>query len=157
VIFHAKKILCRTFIISKLQFFDIGGKKNITFEINWVISRYKATRKMQKTRFNIMAIGPNGIGKTTFLKALLQGYASKVNIDGEQNIHLRKQVGEKETLKIVQTGSAELNSENISTIKIYESLGYGDFINNENAIETISSYLVNAHANWRDLDAQVSK
>jgi septin family protein len=112
---------------------------------------------MQKTRFNIMAVGPNGIGKTTFLKALLQGYAKKVNIDGKQNTHLRKQVDEEETLQIVQTGSAELNSENISTIKVYESLGYGDFINNENAIETISSYLVNAHANWRDLDAQVSK
>jgi septin family protein len=112
---------------------------------------------MQKTRFNIMAIGPNGIGKTTFLKALLQGYANKVNINGEQNIHLRKQVDEEETLQVVQTGSAELNSENISTIKVYESLGYGDFINNENAIKTIFNYLVDAHANWRDLDAQVSK
>jgi septin family protein len=112
---------------------------------------------MQNTRFNIMAIGPNGIGKTTFLKALLQGYANKVNIDGEQNIHLRKQVDEEEILQVVQTGSAKLNSANISTIKVYESLGYGDFINNENAIKTISNYLVDAHANWRDLDAQVSK
>jgi septin family protein len=111
----------------------------------------------EKTRFNIMALGPHGSGKSTFLSSLLQGYAKEVITDCRQNIDSQKEVGEGEALQIVLTGSAELNSENNNAIKVfvYESLGYADFINNDNAIETISNYLVDSHANWRDLDAQV--
>lgn len=116
----------------------------------------KGFRIMEKTRFNVMACGPQAIGKSTFLASLLQGYESN---EVEPKIDSKLMIDEEDNLQIIQRGSVELNNEDNGKLQVfmYESQGYADFINNDNAIDTICDFLVRSHAKWRDLDVQVSK
>ena len=111
-----------------------------------------------RSRFNIMTVGPRCIGKTTFLESLLKDYVP----DGVVNKSSRRNIIEtpglewprEETNKvhIIGVGRALLSSVDLV---MYDSYGYGDMVDNQEAVDVIRSHLMLAHANWRKLDVQV--
>jgi septin family protein len=61
--------------------------------------------KRDKLRFNLLVVGESGIGKTTFLEALLRRYVENITVDPAD-----LPIGEK-TLKIEKVGKFEVSTE----------------------------------------------
>lgn len=106
--------------------------------------------KRDPLRFNIMVVGESGLGKTTFLHALLRKYADNVSI-ASHDIAL----GEN-TIKIARVGNFQLATDNKDSVDIncYDSPGYGDFVNNQESIDNIKKYVLKCHQSWKSLVAQ---
>ena len=112
-----------------------------------------------RSRFNVMTVGPCCIGKTMFLESLLKDYVSDdVNNHKSPRTNISESPGlewqgdETDKLQVMEVGQARLSSVDLV---IYDSNGYGDIVNNQEAIDVIRSHLMLAHANWRKLDVQV--
>lgn len=112
-----------------------------------------------RTRFNVMTVGQRCMGKTTFLDSLLRDYVADdidafktSRSDDSEAPNSGSQKNESDTLSISEIGRVQLNSVDLV---MYDSCGYGDFINNQDAVDVIRSHLIRAHADWRSLDVQV--
>jgi septin family protein len=56
------------------------------------------------------------------------------------------------TVKIDEVEKFTLESTFVDIdVHLYDSPGYGDYINNQNAIETVRSYLLNTHKAWSSM------
>lgn len=110
-----------------------------------------------KIRFNLMLVGQNGTGKTSFLASLLDGYASHNFNTYSSETPAARLERKKGAVDVTKVGRVEVNTESSNSVSIiiYESHGYGDFINNQHAVSTIRDHLMKTHASWRNLDAQV--
>eukprot|EP01041_Mallomonas_annulata_P009136 gene9136-18926_t len=100
-------------------------------------------------RFNIMVVGESGQGKTTFLKALLKRYVKDLVVTS--NIH-----GDRpsKTVEISEIGSFIVDTDvGECDVCLFDTPGYGDHINNQNAIDLIYNYLDFHHNKWRNIDA----
>ena len=99
--------------------------------------------KPHAVRFNIMVVGETGSGKTTFLTTLFKKYTKDEIIRAELTSKTIK------TVKIEEIGSFMLCSEALDCdVHLFDSPGYGDYINNQDAIETVKNHLEEAHTKW---------
>lgn len=90
-----------------------------------------------------MVVGETGSGKTTFLKTLFKLYCGNKIIRAELSSKTVK------TVKIEEIGFFTLATQALDCeIHLFDSPGYGDFINNLDAIETVKSYLEQGHTAW---------
>lgn len=110
-----------------------------------------------RVRFNIMTVGQRSMGKSTFLKSMLRDYVSDFDIEKPPAMQkdtriLSPHYSEADTVRVVEVGRAEVNSVDLV---MYDGQGYGDFINNQDAVDTIRNHLIKQHASWRNLDIQV--
>jgi len=104
--------------------------------------------KADCVNFNIMVVGEAGSGKTTFLKTLVKAEEAKAPlIDLEADLSKR-------TVSIQESGNFLLESI-AGDVKfyLYDTPGYGDFVNNEESISQIYSDLQERHENWLSVDA----
>ncbi|KAJ1402305.1 Septin-type guanine nucleotide-binding (G) domain-containing protein [Ochromonadaceae sp. CCMP2298] len=96
--------------------------------------------KQHAIRFNTMVVGETGSGKTTFLKTLFKSYGEVVVSEGEKSGN---------TVKIEEIGAFTLETQTIDCeVHLFDSPGYGDYINNQDAIETVKRHLEGAHRSW---------
>ena len=118
-----------------------------------------------KIRFNILTVGQRSTGRATFLRSLLRNYGvdDLRLIRGMTSPEKRQYQKVDDVLKPDKVRIAEVGRSVIATadnnkldLVLYDSLGYGDFINNQDAVETIRNYVLEKHACWRGLDMQVS-
>ena len=135
--------------------------------------------KRDKVRLNVMVVGESGLGKTTFLNCLLGRYDLKHKevIVSDKTSHLTI---EDKTNNIEKVGKFELISENGDSLDVFAydspgtylhfqlmtlhianifiiflfTIGYGDFLSNQECIDKIKSYLLKCHKSWKDLDPQ---
>ena len=107
--------------------------------------------KLAPIRFNIMVVGETGSGKSTFLKTLFRKYLSE-----HQIIEAGLNSATIKTVSIERIGKFSLPAENQDcNIHLFDSPGYGDYINNQNAIETVRNYLEQAHQDWLELNGNM--
>lgn len=97
--------------------------------------------KPSKIRFNIMAVGEIGSGKTAFLKTLFKAYCASDRVRNELYTKAVK------TVKIEEFGCFVLVDTEYE-VHIFDSPGYGDCMNNQYSIEALKNYLENAHKAW---------
>eukprot|EP00607_Mallomonas_marina_P002455 CAMPEP_0182429104 /NCGR_PEP_ID=MMETSP1167-20130531/25519_1 /TAXON_ID=2988 /ORGANISM="Mallomonas Sp, Strain CCMP3275" /LENGTH=459 /DNA_ID=CAMNT_0024612441 /DNA_START=221 /DNA_END=1600 /DNA_ORIENTATION=+ len=95
-----------------------------------------------------MVAGETGAGKTTFLKTLMKAEEAKaplIELDSDP---------EKKFLTIQESGNFLLESI-AGDVKfvLYDTPGYGDFVNNEDSIRQIFNDLQQRHENWLGIDA----
>lgn len=111
-----------------------------------------------RLRLNVMTVGQRGTGKATFLKSLVQNYA-------DDNFTITKPVWRSEIpgvdervekVRVVEVGRTPVTiGTDLVDLVMYDSLGFGDFINNQDAVASIRNHVVESHAHWRNLDVQV--
>lgn len=90
-----------------------------------------------------MVVGETGSGKTTFLKTLFKAYCGSNIVRSELCAKTVK------TVKIEEIGCFVLDTPALDCeVHLFDSPGYGDYINNQNAIETVKSHLEDAHKSW---------
>lgn len=104
--------------------------------------------KADCVNFNIVVVGETGSGKTTFLKTLVKAEEAKaplVNLEADLT---------KKTVSIQESGNFLLESI-AGDVKfyLYDTPGYGDFVNNEESIGQIYADLQQRHENWLSVDA----
>lgn len=107
-------------------------------------------------RFNLMVIGESGLGKTTLLQSLLQKYAelgvgklSMKNADKEAH-HPKK------TVAVCELGRFELQTDTGRVLFVlFDSPGYGDFINNQASFDIIHHDLLKRHEAWACTSGQL--
>ena len=118
-----------------------------------------------KIRFNILTVGQRSTGRATFLRSLLRNYGVDDlrlirGISSPEKHQYQKAVDvfKPDKVQIAEVGRSVIATADNSKLDLvlYDSLGYGDFINNQDAVETIRNYVLEKHANWRGLDMQVS-
>lgn len=118
-----------------------------------------------KIRFNILTVGQRSTGRATFLRSLLRNYGvdDLRLIRGMTSPEKRQyqkvdDVFKPDKVRITEVGRSVIATadNNKLDLVLYDSLGYGDFINNQDAVETIRNYVLEKHACWRGLDMQVS-
>ncbi len=94
-------------------------------------------------RFNVLVVGEGKIGKSTFLGALLDKYSTaRLVIDDCSNSQCK-------LTGVRNVGNLELTSE--CQVHLFESVGYGDSINNEESIPRIKCFLKSAHKKWNEM------
>lgn len=95
-------------------------------------------------RFNIMVVGETGSGKTTFLRTLFKKYCTS-DIFFKSDLYSMTV----KTVTIEEIGSFVLESPaQDCEVHLFDSPGYGDYINNQNAIEVVKDNLVASHDAW---------
>jgi septin family protein len=109
-------------------------------------------------RLNVMTVGQRSTGKATFLKSLVQNYT-------DENFTITKPVWRAEApgddirvekVRVVEVGRTPVAiGTDLVDLVMYDSLGFGDFINNQDAVASIRNYVLESHAHWRNLDVQV--
>ena len=111
-----------------------------------------------RLRLNIMTVGQRSTGKATFLKSLVQNYT-------DENFTIVKPTwraeapgddGRIDKVRVVEVGRTPVAiGTGTVDLVMYDSLGFGDFINNQDAVASIRNYVLMSHAHWRNLDVQV--
>lgn len=92
-------------------------------------------------RFNIMVVGESGMGKSTFLRTIFRSY----NPNGE----IAKAQRNSKTVEIAEIGAFTLETPSLNTsFHLFDSPGYGDYINNIRSIQKVREYLETAHTLW---------
>jgi len=82
------------------------------------------------------------------LKAFFREYC-------EQGIHISEndRLSSCKTVKIDCIGSCSLKPPTGNVvISFYDTFGFGDFINNQSAIDNVKDFLLNAHKRWVNID-----
>lgn len=98
-----------------------------------------------------MVVGETGTGKSTFLRTLFRRY---LNDDEIIRAGLNKKPSK--TVQIEEIGRFSLPADSLDcNVHLYDSRGYGDYMNNANAIGTVRSYLEEAHNNWLELNGNM--
>lgn len=97
-------------------------------------------------RFNLLVVGETKSGKRTFLKTLFQPYCGfdvVTKVGSHRLGHVR----------IKEIGNFVLESLNQDCrVHLYDSSGFGDYINNTDAVTTVKEYVENAHRAWYAMD-----
>lgn len=108
-------------------------------------------------RFNIMVVGPTGSGKTTFLMTLFKRYVDDVNaIITYNSMDFNNRTTK--TVRMERIGAFKLHSEAVDCeISLYDSVGFGDSINNDEAINYVRDYLARAHEEWLSFNGNCVK
>lgn len=104
--------------------------------------------KQASVRLNVLVVGKRGLGKKSFMKAMLQKYISIENLNFVIN--------DKKDGSIERLGEFELECDSAKIqLHLYECPGYGDFINNEFCYNVIRNDLEQRHCSWRNIDGQL--
>ena len=108
--------------------------------------------KRDPLRFNILVVGESGLGKTTFLVTLLKKYCSDL-----EQLAPRLRSPPHKTIEIGEIGRFLLKttSGDIVEVVLYDSPGYGDFVNNQESIDQVRTNLLHRHEHWLQLDLPV--
>ncbi len=93
-------------------------------------------------RFNVLVVGEGRIGKSTFLSVLLSKYAPFSTMSEENSNGLAK-------TGIRNAGKLSLTSD--CQVHMFESVGFGDNIDNSDSVDKIKSFLVSAHNKWNEM------
>jgi septin family protein len=118
-----------------------------------------------KIRFNILTVGQRSTGRATFLRSLLRNYGVDdlrlirgMTSPEKRQYQKADDVLKPDKVRIAEVGRSVIATANSNKVDLvlYDSLGYGDFINNQDAVETIRNYVLEKHACWRGLDMQVT-
>ncbi len=87
------------------------------------------------------------------LKTIFKEYTDdEIILKGERRTegHISK------TVQIEQIGTFTLRSvSGDCKVHLYDSPGYGDFVNNQTAIDRVRSFLITAHERWVNIDGNV--
>jgi septin family protein len=112
-----------------------------------------------RLRLNVMTVGQRSTGKATFLKSLVQNYADE-NFTITKPVRRAEAPGDDnkvEKVRVVEVGRTPVAiGSDLVDLVMYDSLGFGDFINNQDAVASIRNYVLESHAHWRNLDVQVN-
>jgi septin family protein len=112
-----------------------------------------------RLRLNVMTVGQRSTGKATFLKSLVQNYADE-NFTITKSVRRAEAPGDDnkvEKVRVVEVGRTPVTiGSDLVDLIMYDSLGFGDFINNQDAVASIRNYVLESHAHWRNLDVQVT-
>ena len=98
-------------------------------------------------RFNIMVAGHEALGKTTFLKLMFRRYKK---LEGAEFVYAKKQ--RSRTLQIGQVGHFTLEGHQNIEVYLVDTPGYGNELNNQDAIQVIQNYLESKHRKWITMD-----
>eukprot|EP00599_Poterioochromonas_sp_BG-1_P009812 CAMPEP_0173142156 /NCGR_PEP_ID=MMETSP1105-20130129/5924_1 /TAXON_ID=2985 /ORGANISM="Ochromonas sp., Strain BG-1" /LENGTH=372 /DNA_ID=CAMNT_0014055501 /DNA_START=91 /DNA_END=1206 /DNA_ORIENTATION=- len=95
-----------------------------------------------------MVCGESGSGKTTFCLTLFNKYLTdRKKLQGK---------GPAQTLSIEEIGCFELKTTTNQPcfVHLYDSRGYGDFINNKDAVQEVKRYIIRKHLDWLNIRGQ---
>ena len=99
--------------------------------------------KLVPIRLNMMVVGETGSGKTTFLRTLFKNYCEDDVVRAELSALTVK------TVEILEIGEFQIKSDAVvCNVHLLDSPGFGDFIDNNSAINTVKDYLADAHTAW---------
>lgn len=108
--------------------------------------------ELECIRVNFMVAGTGGIGKSTFLDLLFRTY-QKSSMMHEPTLDISKSF--QRTVSIKEVNDFILKTTNVNVhCHLVDTPGYGDSINNQNAINDIKVYLEDAHRRWTTLDVR---
>jgi septin family protein len=106
-----------------------------------------------------MTVGQRSTGKATFLKSLVQNYADE-NFTITKSVRRAEAPGDAnqvDKVRVVEVGRTPVTiGSDLVDLVMYDSLGFGDFINNQDAVASIRNHVLESHAHWRNLDVQVT-
>jgi septin family protein len=112
-----------------------------------------------RLRLNVMTVGQRSTGKATFLKSLVQNYADE-NFTITKSVRRAEAPGDAnqvDKVRVVEVGRTPVTiGSDLVDLVMYDSLGFGDFINNQDAVASIRNHVLESHAHWRNLDVQVT-
>ena len=98
---------------------------------------------MRDIRFNIMVVGETGSGKTTFLRTMFKQYSVDEIIRSEMSAPTEK------TVEIQNIGSFIIPPNPIACqVHLIDSPGFGDYIDNHEAVHKVRDYLQDKHHSW---------
>jgi septin family protein len=99
--------------------------------------------KLVPIRLNMMVVGETGSGKTTFLRTLFKNYCEDEVVRAELTALTVK------TVEIMEIGEFQIKSDAVACqVHLLDSPGFGDYIDNNCAINTVKEYLTKAHNSW---------
>jgi septin family protein len=105
--------------------------------------------KLDPVRINFMVAGIGGIGKSTFLKSFFELYNTN---DFKKSC---ESLLKDRTVTIQEVGDFVIESTNVDIhFHLIDTPGYGDKINNQDAINNIVQYQEMAHEQWSTLDTR---
>lgn len=102
-------------------------------------------------RLNICVSGESGNGKTTFCYSILKKY---VNSAKERDFYSRQT---RQTVRIEEVGKFELKADNGETtliVSFFDTRGYGDFVNNKDAVDNVKNFITGKHQAWLSIKGQ---
>lgn len=102
-------------------------------------------------RFNIMVAGESGLGKTTFLRSILQNiWSEEINLDPKIKIKSASWLfGTTKTVEICELGTFLKESKHGSIkFTLFDTPGYGDHLNNQDACDILTRDLQARHLKW---------
>ena len=101
--------------------------------------------QLDSMRFNIMALGGSGLGKTTFLKVLLNKYR-------EDNISFSLTTETEKTFRIEEIDVIKITTHNIEVcFHLIDTPGFGMKTCNVRDLELLEQYIVEKHKKWLKL------
>uniref|UniRef100_A0A1A8MYW7 Neuronal-specific septin-3 n=1 Tax=Nothobranchius pienaari TaxID=704102 RepID=A0A1A8MYW7_9TELE len=94
-------------------------------------------KKTMKTGFdfNIMVVGPSGLGKSTLVNTLFKSQVSRKSAGWARDEKIPKTVEIKSVSHVIEEGGVKMK------LTIVDTPGFGDQINNDNCWEPISKYI----------------
>ncbi|XP_064179968.1 neuronal-specific septin-3 isoform X1 [Anguilla rostrata] len=94
-------------------------------------------KKTMKTGFdfNIMIVGPCGLGKSTLVNTLFKSQVSRKSTGWSRDEKIPKTVEIKSVSHVIEEGGVKMK------LTVIDTPGFGDQINNENCWEPISKYI----------------
>ncbi|XP_014844113.1 PREDICTED: uncharacterized protein LOC106918689 isoform X1 [Poecilia mexicana] len=94
-------------------------------------------KKTMKTGFdfNIMVVGPSGLGKSTLVNTLFKSQVSRKSAGWSRDEKIPKTVEIKSVSHVIEEGGVKMK------LTVVDTPGFGDQINNDNCWEPISKYI----------------
>lgn len=100
--------------------------------------------RAKMTRFNLMVAGESGLGKTTFLHTVLQDFhPDKLNLNTPKRCQMSKTTSIHDLdsfVHVAKHGDFEIH--------LFDTPGYGDFLDTNKSIKVIKNDLIKRHEKW---------